>query len=146
MALETFTTSIFMDIVYLWITWKLKTPSAFWLFFVKKLCGFCREAHEKMILKKMGNSKSTPTEQNLSKRIFWRISEACVCIWSTGWLCCHSHALLLLSDTADGCVTNTSVKMSIQQLKQMLTCIEINSVCSTLVIKDPPRMAWSNRH
>lgn len=58
-----------------------------------------------------------------------------LCLYMEQWLtaCHHSHALLLLSDTADGCFANASVKISIHQLKQMLTCIVIKCICPTFV-------------
>lgn len=69
---------------------------------------------------------------------------AFVCVRKIGWqhVCHCSRTLLLLSGTADGCLSNASVRMPIHQLKQMLNA-DISCICLTLVIKDALPQAFS---
>lgn len=69
---------------------------------------------------------------------------AFVCVRKIGWqhVCHCSRTLLLLSGTADGCLSNASVRMPIHQLKQMLNA-DISCICLTLVIKHALPQAFS---
>lgn len=109
---------------------------------------YCQELRQKWRPREWSNRR---VEGPASKQTFMRAHLwVCVfvlvfvCVWKIGWqhICHCSRTLLLLSGTADGCLSNASVRMPIHQLKQMLNA-DMSCICLTLVIQDALPQAFS---